>query len=324
MKRNTDELTNKEFDVVVIGGGMFGVCTAWEATQRGLLVALVEQGDFCQATSANHFKMVHGGIRYLQHADFIRIRESSKERSAFLKIAPHLVQPLPIIIPTYGHGMKGKKILGAGMFLYDILTADRNNGILDSDRKIPNCKFISKQEALDNYPGLSDDGLTGAAVFCDAQIYNPPRLALSFLLSAVQAGALAANYTEVIGFIRNENRIQGVKARDMLNDGILDIRGKMVINTTGPWAGSFLERTLGIKLNPIPAFSRDAAFVVKKNLSNDYALATTLKTKDVDALFDRGGRHIFIVPWLDRGYTLIGVWHIVWEKGEDNISVTDK
>jgi glycerol-3-phosphate dehydrogenase len=140
MKRNISQLTNKGFDVVIIGGGMFGVCAAWEAAQRGLSAALIERGDFCQATSANHFKMVHGGIRYLQHLDINRIRESSRERAAFLRTSPHLVQPLPIVIPTYGHGMKGKEVLGAGMFLYDVLTADRNRGIPDPLRRIPNSR----------------------------------------------------------------------------------------------------------------------------------------------------------------------------------------
>ena len=139
MNRDIFSLAEKEFDVTIIGAGMFGVCAAWEAVLQGLSVALIEKGDFCQATSANHYKMVHGGIRYLQHGDIYRIRESSRERSALLRIAPHLVKPLPIVIPTYGHGMKGKEILRVGTTLFDILTADRNTGILDKERhvKIP-------------------------------------------------------------------------------------------------------------------------------------------------------------------------------------------
>ncbi|MEJ2618461.1 MAG: FAD-dependent oxidoreductase, partial [Ignavibacteriaceae bacterium] len=133
MIRDISSLAEKEFDVIIIGAGMFGVCAAWEAVLQGLSVALVEKGDFCQATSANHYKMVHGGIRYLQHGDIYRIRESSKERSALLRIAPHLVKPLPIVIPTYGHGMKGKEILRVGTTLFDILTFDRNQKIPDKE-----------------------------------------------------------------------------------------------------------------------------------------------------------------------------------------------
>ncbi|MFQ5582955.1 MAG: FAD-dependent oxidoreductase [Calditrichia bacterium] len=324
MKRNLDEITNKEFDVVIVGGGMFGVCAAWEAAQRGLSAALIERGDFCQATSANHFKMVHGGIRYLQHGDIYRIRESSRERSSFLRIAPHLVQPLPIVIPAYGHGMKGKEILGAGMFLYDVFTADRNRGISDPARKIPRGRFISKKEVMELFPGVKSEGLTGAAVFCDAQMYNPPRLALSFLLSAVDSGAAAANYLEVFDFIRQGDKICGVKARDVFSGDEVEVRGKFVLNTAGPWAANLLENSMGIEIKPKPAFSRDAAFVVKRKPTSNNALTATLKTKDVDAILDRGGRHVFIVPWIDREYTLIGVWHIVWGKDKDNIYVTEK
>lgn len=324
MKRNIQELSNREFDVVIIGAGMFGACALWEAAHRGLSAVLIEKGDFCQATSANHFKMVHGGIRYLQHGDVIRIRESSRERSAFLRVAPHLVKPLPIVIPTYGHGMKGKELLRAGMYTYDLVTADRNNGIKDYERKIPISRFISKNELLQEFPGVKQDGLTGAAIFNDAQMYNPPRLALSFIHSAVKEGASAVNYLEAINLIKKDGRVSGVIAKDLVSDNEIEIRGKIVLNTLGPWADEFLEKSVGIKLAQKPAFSRDAAFVIKRKPKNNFALATTLKTKDVDALFDRGGRHVFVVPWMDRDFTLIGVWHIVWGESKDNIFVTEK
>ena len=142
-------LADKAFDVAIIGGGIFGACAAWDAALRGLSVALVERGDFCSGTSANSFKIVHGGIRYLQHGDLVRLRTSCYERTALLRIAPHLVQPLPIVIPTYGRGRQGKALLGAGMVLYDLLTLDRNRGIKDAQRKIPWARFLSRQELLD-------------------------------------------------------------------------------------------------------------------------------------------------------------------------------
>src|SRR5271163_4815916 len=102
MKRNLGELASDEFDVLVVGGGAFGAAAAWDAALRGLRVALIEQSDFGSGASAECFKMVHGGIRYLQHADVGRLRSSCAERSAMLRIAPHLVTPLPIVVPTYG------------------------------------------------------------------------------------------------------------------------------------------------------------------------------------------------------------------------------
>src|ERR1700683_2356022 len=114
MKRNLEELASDEFDVLVVGGGAFGAAAAWDAALRGLRVALIDQRDFGSGASAECFKMVHGGIRYLQHADIRRLRFSCAQRSALLKIAPHLVNPLPIVIPTYGYGRQGKPFLATG------------------------------------------------------------------------------------------------------------------------------------------------------------------------------------------------------------------
>ena len=130
---------------LVIGGGIFAACAARDATMRGLSVALIEKADFGSGTSANSFKMVHGGIRYLQHMDLVRLHQSCRERSALLRTAPHLVQPLPIVIPTYGHGKSGKEYLGAGMLLYDVLTLGRNHGITDPARKIPWSHFLNRE-----------------------------------------------------------------------------------------------------------------------------------------------------------------------------------
>lgn len=324
MKRNLNEFSNQKFDLIIIGGGIFGLSAVWEAAHRGLKVALIEKGDFSQATSANHYKMVHGGIRYLQHADIYRIRESLRERTAFLKIAPHLVQPLPIVIPTYGHGIKGKEVLRIGMWIYDFCTLDRNKGISDEKRHIPPGRLITREEVLQMFPDLETDGLTGAGVFSDAQMYNPPRLGISFLHSAIEAGAVAANYTEAIGFIQKGNKITGVKVKDVLNGDEFTIQTEFVLNTAGPWAADLLENTLGVKIQPKPAFSRDLAFVIDRKPQVNYALATTLKTKDVDAIFDRGGRHVFIVPWLDRDIMMVGVWHLVWGDEPDKVYANEK
>src|SRR6476620_3721043 len=120
MQRRPAALTEREYDLLVIGGGAFGAAAAHDAALRGLKTALIERADFGAGASAECFKMVHGGIRYLQHMDFLRLRSSARERSAFLRIAPHLVNPLPIAIPTYGYGRKGRGFLGTGARLYDL------------------------------------------------------------------------------------------------------------------------------------------------------------------------------------------------------------
>jgi len=319
LKRNFSNLGKKEYDLIIIGGGIFGACAAWDATQRGLSVALLEKKDFSHATSANHFKMVHGGIRYLQHGDIYRIRESSQERSALLRIAPHLVKPLPILIPTYGHGLKGKEILGIGISLYDFLTLDRNWG-LQKERKIPRGKFISRKKVLKEFPNLKKEGLTGAAIFCDGQVYNPPRLVLSFLRSAVEKGLDLANYTEVTDFIQIEGRVVGLRVQDVLSGQSLDVRGKVILNTAGPWAHRLLSSKLGIQLESKPTFSRDLAFVVKDKMHSPFGLACSTPTEDSDTIIDRGGRHLFLMPW--RDYTLVGVWHKIFQGSSEQIKVT--
>lgn len=320
MIRHVSSLTSSEFDLIIVGGGIFGICAAWDATLRGLSVALVDKGDFAHATSANCFRMVHGGMRYLQHGDLYRVRESSRERTTLLRIAPHCVSPLPIVVPTYGNGLKGKEFLKGGLLAYDILTLDRNKGIQDPQRRIPHGRSLSRQECLEMFPGLKTEGLTGGVLFYDGQMYNAPRLALSFLKSAVNAGAVVANYVEATGFLREGNDVVGVAARDLLNGDALQIRGKVVLNAAGPWATSLLGAGLGLRLKRQLSFSRDTAFVVNRPLTGRYALAVQGRTRDPDAVMSRGNRHLFMVPW--RHCTLIGVWHTVYGGHPDEIIVT--
>lgn len=323
VNRNLSELSSRQFDLVVIGAGIFGVCAAWDAAQRGLSVAIVERSDFGAATSANSYKIVHGGIRYIQHGDLFRIRQSSNERRIFLKIAPHLVRPLPIVIPTYGRGIKGRAALRAGLAIYDVLTADRNRGIRDPARRIPWGRMLSRDDVLRLYPDLDRQRLTGAAELCDAQMYNPPRLVLAFLQKAVGAGALAANHLEATDLLREGTRITGVRCRDALSGESLDVRGRMTLNAAGPYAERLLQRALGLDDFPAETYSRDACFVVPRTLLDERrALALQGKTRDPDAILSRGARHLFVAPW--RDYTLIGTWHKVYTADPDDFTVTDE
>lgn len=322
LNRNPKSLADQEYDVIVIGGGVTGICIAWDAALRGLSVALLERDDFAGATSANLFKMIHGGIRYLQHGDVNRLRKSCHERRFFLRAAPHLAYPLPILVPTYNRGLKRKALLRAAFWLYDSLTLDRNQGIQDPNRKIPGGQILSREECLDIFPGLECDELTGAGVFCDGQMYNPPRLALSLLKSAVDAGAQTANYMEVTGFLEDNGCVSGVVARDRLSGQEMKINGRMVVNAAGPWADQLLRDHLGTRLEPAPTFSRDACFVVDRQLVDEHALAIQGTTEDPDAVLSRGKRHLFIVPW--RQYTLVGVWHGVHEGHPDKFTVEEE
>ena len=308
-------------DVVVVGGGIFGICALWDAVLRGMSVALVERGDFASGTSAHSFKIVHGGVRYLQHADLIRVRESCRERAALLRIAPHLVRPLPIVVPTYGHGRSGKAILAAGLLAYDLVNFDRNRGITDPNRRIPRSNLLSATAVLDLFPGLPRSGLTGGAVFWDAQMYNPTRLALAFLRSAVEAGAVAANYVEAVGFLWSGADVVGIVARDQLSGERFDIRARVVLNAAGGWAESLLQQRAGLALRRPRTYSRDSCFVVRRHLNERYGVAIAARNRDLDAVLSRGPRHLFIMPW--RDYSLIGVWHRVYRGDPDLVQVSD-
>ncbi|HXG02314.1 MAG TPA: glycerol-3-phosphate dehydrogenase/oxidase [Candidatus Binatia bacterium] len=321
MRRTVAALGQREYDVVIVGGGIFGICAAWEAASRGLTVALLERRDFAAATSEHCFKMIHGGLRYLQHGDLPRLRESSRERSILLRIAPHLVRPLPIVVPTYGHGRQSRALLRAGLLAYDALTADRNRDIADPQRRIPAGRMLSRQACLSLFPWLRRPGLTGAALVHDGHMPSPTRLALAFLKSATEAGAEVVNYVEATGLLRTGNAIRGVKARDALTGAAFDVRGRLVLNAAGPWAGPLLRRALGIALDPPPTFSRDAYLVVPGRLTGDYALAVPAVTRDPDAILSRGPRHLFLVPWRDS--TLVGVWHKVHRGAPETVSLQD-
>lgn len=320
--RRLSRLAETEHDLVVVGGGISGLCAAWDAALRGLSVALLERRDFAHGASANCFKVVHGGIRYLQHADLLRTRQSSAERRALLRVAPHQVSPLPILVPTYGHGAKGKELLAAGLKAYDAVTWDRNRGLRDRERRVPATRLLSRAAVRATLPELDAPGLTGGALFHDAQMYSPARLALCFLLAAAERGVRAANHVEVTRLLRRGPRVCGVVARDTLEDRELEVRGRVVLNATGGWAPGLLERSArGGRLDPRPTFSRDAYFVVRRRIGAGCGIAVPGRTRDPDALLSRSARHLFLMPW--RDCTLVGVWHRVWEEEPERAQVSE-
>jgi len=319
MRRDLPALAGPEFDVVVVGGGICGAAIAWDAAQRGLSVALVERGDFGGATSANSLKVVHGGIRYLQHLDVKRVRESSRERSALLRIAPHLVQLLPVVIPTFGHARRGGEVLAAGFFLLNLLTSDRNRGVSDPARQVPAARLISRAERREWLPDSAAPRPTGAGVFWDGQLYNPPRLVWEFIRTAGRAGALVANYCEVDGFLHRGTRLEGVAVQDRLGGGRFEVRARVIVNAAGPFAERLhVQAGLG-RSGQIP-LSRDLALVIRRPLVRKRALAVQTKYRDPSAVLSRGPRHLFLVPW--REVTLIGVNSVIYRGDPLGLTVT--
>jgi glycerol-3-phosphate dehydrogenase len=322
MVRNLTNLSRHTYDLVVIGGGIYGVCIAWDAALRGLSVALIEKADFGHATSSNSLRVIHGGLRYLQHGDILRVRRSIRERAAFMRIAPHLIYPLPILIPTYGHSLRGKEIFSLALLLNKIIGFDQN-GLRPEQKHLPGGYGISKTECLRLVPGIYEKGLTGAVVVYDCQMSSSERLVLSFARSAHQAGAELANYVEATEPLTQGGRVTGVKARDVLMGDELIIHARTVVNASGPWMERFLKSLKSPNLASRPSFSKAFNLLIKRQLVSDYAVGFYSQNgcKDQDAIFDKGSRLLFVNPWHER--SLIGTAHLPYDADPDKFHVTE-
>ena len=322
MQRNLEKLADASYDILIVGGGIYGACMAWEAASRGLSVALIEKSDFGSSTSANSLKIIHGGLRYLQHADFKRMRESIRERKNLLRIAPHLIHPLKILVPTYGHGLKGREAMSVALWLNDLISCDRNWSILNTSHHIPAGNVLSKSECLKRLPGIDSEGLTGGAFFTDAQVYNSERLTLAFLRSANDIGAQVANYVKLTHFLRDGNRVIGATVLDEVSGQTLDIRAKLVVNTTGPWIHELHDLLSGESTRGEVVLAKAVNLIIPKFIEH-YAvgLSSSNQTSDQDAVLDKGSRFLFAAPW--RQTSMVGTWYFPFRQSPDALNVSD-
>jgi len=327
MRRDLNQLASESYDLLIIGGGVNGLATAWDATLRGLKTALVDKGDFGGATSSASLKIIHGGLRYLQHLDFARMREHVAERRALQAIAPHLIAPFPFLVPTHGLGTGGRPAMRAAMAVNDLVSYDRNRGLL-AERHIPRGRTISRDEVLDIAPGLNPDGLTGGALFYDARMHNAERMNLLFAIGADHRGADLANYIEVTGFRRADRQLEAVACRDLLGGGTFEIRAASFINMTGPWTDQLIQLARADDdTQPLPEQRHSAGFQIISPpvTTREIGLGVTSRHVDPDAKISRGGgRHYFTTPW--RGKTIWGTTdHLYsgapeqWRIDEDHI-----
>jgi glycerol-3-phosphate dehydrogenase len=320
MKRDISKINNRSYDVLIIGGGIVGASTALDASLRGLSVLLVDKGDFGSATSASSGKMIHGGIRFMQHAKLLRVRESLHHRKVFLNIAPHLVHPIPFIIPTYGHGIKGKEILTAGMIVYELLGIDKNV-TKDLSKKVPHFRILSKKEVLSLEPGINSNGLTGGVLYYDCQMHTPERLTLAFIQSANENGADVFNYMRVQDLITDKNKVTGAKIVDSLSGNVFTVKSLYTINASGPWINKTLKIVDFLKdQNPIQ-FSK-GIHIVTESITKNHAIALATKHHQAKSLVSRGGRHFFIAPW--KSHSLIGTTNVDFNGDQDDRMVTKK
>ena len=278
-------LADADYDVVIVGGGMAGAGAARDLAMRGLSVALIDKGDFASATTSVSSKLIHGGLRYLELFDFGLVRESLAERQRLQRLAPHLVKPLPFLVPIYRDSSRGLIKVRLGLKLYDWLTPGR-----DRERY----RVLRPIDALSLEPAIRPDDLRGAGYYFDDLLLFPERLCLENVLSACRHGARAYNYCQLVSVVRDaRGAVAGVTARDLLTGTVATLGARVVVNAAGPWVddvralagitergGHVLRRTKGIHCL-LPRMTDRAVYH---------------STRD--------DRMIFVIPW--REFSLVG------------------
>ncbi len=276
-------LSGRTVDLLVIGGGIIGAGIARDAALRGLSVALVEQDDFASGTTSRPTRLIHGGLRYLELFDFALVRSDMREREILLRIAPHLVFPLPFLLPLYRPSLWYQLKLRIGMQLYDALSLDKT---------LPKRKWLDRAETLAAEPALDPDGLQGAWRFYDAQVPLVERLVIENLVDATAHGALVLNHARATAYLREGDRVGGAVVRDRIAGADLEVRARLTVNATGPW----LDRTIA----PLRPAERPLL-----RLTKGIHLVTPRATTQAHVLFAKSdGRLFFVLPWLDA--TIVG------------------
>ncbi len=293
MRRDLATLTSRTFDLLVIGGGIYGAIAAWDATLRGLRVGLIDRADFGGGTSFNSAKTLHGGVRALQSGNVAALRRFVRERRALCRIVPHLVRPLPFVVPTYRGITRNRTLLRLYFAINDLLARDRNDGVPVS-RRLPPSRRLSRNECLDLNPLIDPDGVTGGMEWFDHQMHNSDRVHFSFIASAVEDGAIAANYVEARAGLTRGNTVEGVRASDRLTGESLEIRAHIVLNAAGPWAPELVRRLASCEHGRLDGrLSKAMNFVIASPLRGSHAVAGPA-----------GGRFLFIAPW--REFAIAG------------------
>lgn len=275
-------VSQPRFDLVVVGGGATGLGVALDAALRGFSVALFESHDFAGGTSSRSTKLLHGGVRYLAQGNVALVREALAERATVLRIAPHLAQPLPFVMPSYAWWQT--PFYGAGLKLYDLMAGRAGLG---------RTAFLSRAQTLAALPGVNPEGLKGGVQYWDGQ-FDDARLALALARTAQNAGAQLFNYARVDALQRGDHGFS-VTVRDRLSDLVCRVEADCVVNATGVWvdelrscAGAPGAEAPGRMVSP----SQGVHVVVDREFLNGQHALLVPKTRD--------GRVLFAVPWLGK------------------------
>ncbi len=308
------------FDLVVVGGGITGAGVALDAASRGYSVALVERDDFSAGTSSRSSKLVHGGLRYLQNFDLGLVREALLERSLMVRLAPHLVRPLPLLVPAFD-GKRPDRLTGVGLNMYDVMAAERlrpgRRKKKDEDGQEEwspdRHRTITSEEALDLAPALAGREPSGAYLFYDCQT-DDARLVLTILGEAERFGAVCANGCEVTGLVEREGRAAGAVVREAESGEEFELVAESVVNATGVWAD---------RLRPDELYAEEEMPRIRPSRGTHLTVARDALPLVAGVIVPvHGGRSIFVLPWLGR--TLIGTTDNDYEGSLDHIPPSEE
>jgi len=293
-------LDGMAFDAVVIGGGMAGAGVARDLALRGASVALFEKGDFSSGTTSKSSKLIHGGLRYLELGDFKLVRESLREKKTLERLAPHLVRPLPFLVPIYRGSTRGLIRVRIGMWLYDLLTPGK---------RTERSRVIRPVDTLALEPSIRADGLRGAGYYFDDLLLFPERMCLENALSAARHGARVHNYCQVEEMVRGGRGVEAVRVRDLLSGQVHTVRGSTIINCAGPWVDRV--RQMGGVAEGAPRILR-----MTKGI---HCLLPRMTDRAI-YLSGEDERMIFVIPW--REFTLVGTTDTDFQGDPDRLWAT--
>lgn len=295
---NLANLKDSQFDIIIVGGGVYGAVIARESALCGYRTALVEKDEFCGSTSAHSLNVLHGGLRYLQHFNISRMRRSIYSRRYFQQISPDNIEYLPFLTPLDRWGINSPFIMRSALLINDLISIDRNKGISKQQYIKGGC-VLSRKSLLRELPEFSDKPVSGAAIWYEAVMNNVKQLVNDILDSAKNNGAVIANNTEAIELLHHEGKLTGLSCRNRQGNEIR-INGKIVIDTSGRTSvklGSSLPDYQAIRQH----WARAVNMLIDRRLFKDYSVGLKYSDNvtDKEAKFNSGNRYLFFVPIKD-------------------------
>ena len=300
--------TARVYDLIVVGAGINGLGIARDAAARGLSVALVEKDDFCSGVSAWSGRLIHGGLRYLEHGEVALVRESLRERERLFRLAPHLVKPVSLLMPFYKRNKRPSWLIRMGMIAYDVLSFDK---------KSPSHKILSTADVTARFSGMEKSGLGGSALFTDGQVEYAERLCVELAVAARADGALILTHSEVTELVIENGQATGVRYTDLISGEAATLQGRVVMNAAGPWVDWLLGNPSDASLAPAAA---------KRHIGGSkgtHIVVDPFPGAPTDVVYyesQSDQRLVLVIPWMGR--FLIGCTDTLFNAEPDSARAT--